>query len=71
MFWELSLLSAVNDVIVKNGTTGLLVARPIGSATGRGGAWNGRGNPGYRIPGESDFAERVVDPAGRLFPEAR
>jgi GH18 family chitinase len=79
MFWELSqdatgelsLLSAVHDVIVKRGTTGILSARNATAAAGRPqGLWSGRGTPVLRLPGWTGSDEGMADAEGRLLPGA-
>ncbi|MDB5106382.1 MAG: glycoside hydrolase family 18 [Fibrobacteres bacterium] len=75
MFWELSqdatgelsLLSAVNEVIVKRVPTGILPGKPWISPLETAGAspvWTGRGNVGYRM-GAWDGEGLSVDPVGR------
>ena len=73
MFWQLaqdavgnlSLLSAVNDVIVKSGARGTLTLRPEPQASRSGMLCKGRGGIAFGIPGNLGLPLSRFDPSGR------
>ena len=79
MFWQLaqdapgdlSLLSAVNEVIVKSGTTSTLTIGPVAPGLRSSMDWNGRGGIAYGIPGDLGLSSSRFDPTGRRLDEVR
>jgi GH18 family chitinase len=75
MFWEisqdatgeLSLLSAVHDVIVKSTDISMLKVDPATRRVSAGGFWNGRNGFGFRPAGIADLPILAVDAGGRLL----
>jgi chitinase len=73
MFWQLaqdavgplSLLSAVNEVVVASGVTGVMTAGPVDKRAGTGMPWNGRGALSFGFPGDNGPAYGRFDPVGR------
>ncbi|MDB5104819.1 MAG: hypothetical protein JWP91_2508 [Fibrobacteres bacterium] len=78
MFWELSqdatgdlsLLSAVHEVILKSAPTGILTVRSASRGPVPDPLWKGRGTFGYRIQGSEADVGYSIDPSGRRFTDS-